>query len=157
MKLSENFTLHEFCRSQTATRLGISNHLPADLLANAKITMQMMERIRAFLGKQAGREVPIHITSGYRCLPLNRALGSRDTSDHVQALGVDWEAPRFGSPVEICEALAPMVEVLQIGQLINEYPDRDGWVHTSARQPTKLINRVITITGRGVSVGIMKD
>lgn len=116
----------------------------------------MLQRIRGFLSKQAGREVPIRITSGYRCITLNRSIGSGDGSDHVQALAADWEAPAFGSPTEICEALAPMVSSLQIGQLILEFPDRDGWVHTSARLPTKMINRVITITGRGTSVGIMK-
>lgn len=156
MNLSENFTLDEFCQSETATRRGILNHLPVDLLANAKSTAAMLERIRAFLSKQAGREIPIIVTSGYRCPPLNRALGSSDTSDHVQALAADWRAPRFGTPTQVCEALAPMVQSLQIGQLINEYPDRTGWVHTSVRLPTKLINRVITITGRGVSVGIAR-
>lgn len=156
MNLSENFTLHEFCRSNDAVRWNIRNNLPAELLANAKLTAQMLQRIRAFLSKQAGRDVPMQITSGYRCLVLNRALRSGDNSDHVQALAADWEAPAFGSPTEICEALAPMVGALQIGQLINEFPDRDGWVHTSARLPTKLINRVITITGRGTSVGILR-
>lgn len=156
MNLSENFTLHEFCRSGTATRLGIVNHLPADLLPNAKRTAQMLQRIRAFLSKRAGRDVPMRITSGYRCLPLNRAIRSGDTSDHVQALAADWEAPTFGSPTEICEALMPMVGALEIGQLINERPDADGWVHTGVRLPVKMINRVITITGRGTSVGILR-
>lgn len=156
MNLSENFTLQEFCRSETAVRRGIPNNLPVDLLDNAKATAQMLQRIRGFLSKQAGRDVPIRITSGYRCITLNRTLGSGDGSDHVQALAADWEAPAFGSPTEICEALAPMVSSLQIGQLILEFPDRDGWVHTSARLPTKMINRIITITARGTSVGILR-
>lgn len=156
MNLSENFTLQEFCRSETAVRRGIPNNLPVDLLANAKSTAQMLQRIRAFLSKQAGRDVPMQITSGYRCITLNRALGSKDTSDHVQALAADWEAPAFGSPTDICLALQPMVGALQIGQLINEFPDRDGWVHTSVRLPAKMIDRVITITARGTSVGILR-
>lgn len=156
MNLSDNFTLHEFCRSETAVRRGIPNNLPVDLLSNAKATAQMLQRIRTYLSKLAGREIPMRITSGYRCITLNRSLGSSDTSDHVQALAADWEAPAFGSPTDICEALAPMVGALQIGQLINEYPDRDGWVHTSVRLPNKLINRVITITARGTSVGILR-
>jgi hypothetical protein len=156
MNLSTNFTLQEFCRSETAVRRNIPNNLPVDLLANAKKTAQMLQRIRVFLSKQAGRDVPMRITSGYRCIVLNRAIGSSDTSDHVQALAADWEAPTFGSPTDICLALQPMVGALEIGQLINEFPDRDGWVHTSVRMPSKMINRVITITGRGVSVGILK-
>ena len=156
MNLSPHFTLAEFCRSETAVRRNISNNLPADLLHNAKATAQMLENIRAHLSKLAGREVPMSISSGYRCIALNRAIGSGDTSDHTQARAADWEAPAFGSPTDICEALAPMVGALGIGQLINEYPDRDGWVHTSTRMPTKAINRIITITGRGVSVGVLK-
>jgi len=156
MNLSPHFTLAEFCRSETAVRRGISNNLPADLLHNAKGTAAMLEGIRAHLSKLAGRDVSMHISSGYRCIALNRAIGSGDGSDHVQALAADWEAPAFGSPTDICEALAPMVGQLRIGQLINEYPDRDGWVHTSTRMPVKAINRIITITGRGVSVGVLK-
>lgn len=156
MTLSEHFTLAEFCRSETAVRRNIPNNLPADLLHAAKASAAMMESIRAHLCKLAGRDIAINVSSGYRCIMLNRAIGSSDRSDHVQAAAWDWEAPTFGSPTRICEALAPMVGVLGIGQLINEYPDRDGWVHTSTRLPAKVVNRVITITGRGTSVGILE-
>lgn len=156
MNLSPHFTLAEFCRSETAVRRNIPNNLPADLLHNAKATAAMLEKIRAHLSQQAGKDIPMHLTSGYRGIALNRKLGSSDTSAHVLAQAADWEAPAFGSPTEICEALAPMVGVLGIGQLINEYPDRDGWVHTSTAMPAKLINRIITITGRGTSVGVLK-
>ena len=156
MNLSPHFTLAEFCRSETAVRRNISNNLPADLLHAAKGTAAMLERIRAHLSSLAGRDVPMRITSGYRCITLNRAIGSSDGSDHVQAWAADWEAPAFGSPTDVCEALAPMVGALGIGQVINEYPDRDGWVHTSTRMPAKAINRIITITGRGTSVGVLR-
>jgi len=156
MNLSAHFTLAEFCRSETAVRRNIPNLLPADLLHNAKGAATMLEGIRAHLCKLAGRDVPMRITSGFRCIALNRAIGSSDTSDHVEARAADWEAPAFGSPTDICEALAPMVGQLGIGQLICEYPDRDGWVHTSTRMPAKAINRIITITGRGTSVGVLR-
>lgn len=156
MQLSTHFSVREFCRSANAARRGISNDLPPELLPAARATAEMLERIRTHLGQLAGREVPIILSSGYRCLAVNRAAGSSDTSDHIRALSADWEAPSFGSPTEICEVLAPLVGVLEIGQLINEYPDRDGWVHTSRRLPDKAINRIITITARGPSVGILK-
>ena len=156
MNLSEHFTLAEFCRSESAVRRNIINNLPADLVHAAKATAAMMEGIRAHLSKLAGKDVSIRVSSGYRCITLNRAIGSSDTSDHVLAAAMDWEAPSFGSPTAICKALAPMVGILGIGQLINEYPDRDGWVHTSTRVPSKVVNRVITITGHGTSVGILE-
>lgn len=156
MNLTSHITLEEFCRSDTATRRGIPNDLPAELQAQARGLAEMLERIRAHLSGKAGRDVPILISSGYRCITLNRAIGSSDTSDHVRACAADWTAPAFGSPTAICEELAPLVGVLGIGQLINEYPDRHGWVHTSTRVPDKAINRIISITGRGTSVGIVR-
>ena len=155
MQLSPHFSLAEFTRSEKATRSGISNVLPAELLMAAASTAVMLEKIRQFLGELAGHEIPITVTSGYRCIALNRALGSSDSSDHVRAAAVDWLAPAFGTPTEICTALAPVASLLGIGQLINEYPDRASWVHTSTREPDRSINRIITITGRGTHVGIL--
>jgi hypothetical protein len=94
------------------------------------------------------------VTSGYRSIELNRSLGSKDSSDHVRALAADWEAPAFGSPTVVCRALLPVVEELQIGQLIDEYPDRDGWIHTGVNLPSKALNRILTITRGGLSVGL---
>jgi uncharacterized protein YcbK (DUF882 family) len=153
MKITEHFSLAEFERSQAASRAGISNRVPTELLPNARRTLEMMQRIRDYLSTLAGRDVPIHLTSGYRCLVVNRMIGSRDTSDHVQALSCDWEAPSFGEPDVIAAVLAPQVGALGIGQLILEYPP-DGWVHTSAKLPAKAVDRVITITRDGVFAGI---
>ena len=157
MKLTKNFTLSEFTRSMTAARLGIDN-TPKDhqVITALRITAEMLERIRAFLSERAGKEVPIHITSGYRCLELNTALRSSTTSDHVRGMAADWEAPAFGSPYKICAALSHFVDDLGIGQLINEFPDRDGWVHTGVPIPKNPINRIITIRADGTHVGIIR-
>ena len=157
MKLTPNFTLAEFTRSMTAARLGIDN-TPTDhqIITAIRVTAEMMERIRAFLSSRAGKDVPIRITSGYRCLRLNTALRSSTTSDHVRGMAADWEAPAFGSPYKCCAALAPHVDELGIGQLINEFPDRDGWVHTGVPIPKNPINRIITIRADGTHVGIIQ-
>lgn len=155
MNLSPHFTLAEFCRSDTADRLGIDNDLPASLLPAAKVTAAMLERIRDHLSAKAGKPVPIIISSGYRNPATNKAVGSGPTSDHLDAAAADWKAPAFGTPTEVCRELAPLVGVLGIGQIINEFPSPNGgWVHTSTRVPTKAINRIITITRRGVTVGV---
>lgn len=156
MNLSEHFTLAEFTASETAARRGIGNDLPMELLANAKRAAEMLERIRAFLCRQAGRDVPILPTSGFRCLALNRALGSKDDSDHPKGLAWDWTAPSFGRPSEIARLLAPRVDELGIGQLINEFPSASGgWVHTGVSTPLLAVNRVITITSAGTRPGIV--
>jgi len=111
----------------------------------------MLERIRLHLSSLAKREIPIIITSGYRCQQLNTAIGSRPTSDHVQGFAVDFKAPAFGTPLDICKALESVMHVLDIGQLILEY---DSWVHVSVKSPLKDINRVLTISRAGTVPGI---
>ena len=152
--LSQHFSLAEFIASETATRRAIDNSLPVDLEPAAHETARMLERIRDYLKHLSGRDIPMQITSGYRCLALNRAIGSSDTSDHVLACAADFRAPAFGTPTRIAEALASQVSLLGIGQLINEYPDRSGWVHVSTRPTVKAVNRIITITGAGTTPGI---
>lgn len=153
MNLTPHFTVEEFTASDVAERRTIDNSLPATLLLEAQRTCEMMERIRARLARLTGQEVPIVITSGYRCLELNRAIGSADSSDHVRALAVDFKAGRFGSAFQISKLLAPLVGELEIGQLIHEY---GSWVHVSTRRPDKQLNRIITISRRGTEVGIVE-
>lgn len=151
-----HFNLAEFVRSDVAARKGIDNTLPEDLEPSAQNTLEMMERIRAKLSALAGRDVPISISSGYRSPAVNLAVGSSSTSDHPKACAVDWTAPSFGTPTEICRALAPLVSELGIGQLINEFPGA-GWVHTSTRLPERSINRIITINHAGTRPGIWES
>ena len=153
MQLSENFSLAEFCASDTASRCNIDNGLPLNLVANAYKTAAMLEQIRSHLSSLAGRTVPVHITSGYRCLELNRRVGSRDTSDHMQAMAADFHAPAFGTPLEVCRALAPVISVLGIGAIIYEHT----WTHVSAVVPDKVINRILTVQGRNYVPGIVES
>jgi uncharacterized protein YcbK (DUF882 family) len=113
----------------------------------------MLERIRAYLVSDSGKNIPIIITSGYRCPQLNRAIGSSDTSDHRKALAADFRAPAYGTPLQVCKALAPVVSVLGIGQLILEF---NSWVHVSTRPSDKIINRIITISKAGTQAGIVE-
>ncbi len=157
--MTEHFSIAEFVASDIAKARGINNAIPADLVPQAKATLVMMERIRAELCRIDGRDVPIHISSGYRCPALNWAVrkpsagtGTDPTGDHPRAAAVDWRAPVFGSPLQICRVLAPLVGVLGIGQLIFE----KTWVHVSTRVPDKTFNRVITkLADGGFAVGIV--
>ena len=152
MRLTPQFTLEEFTESDQAARIQIDNALPAQYANNAMLTAQLMERIRGYLGERAGREVPITVTSGYRCPALNAAAGGSERSDHMRMMAVDFRATAYGTPREICKALTPAVRELQIGQLILEY---GSWVHVSIALADKAVNRVITRTAGGYSVGIV--
>lgn len=122
MKLSEHFTVEEFEYSATAIRLGIANKIPNELLDAARM---LCEEILEPLHRQLA--MPIQIDSGYRCLALNRAIGSKDNSQHIKAEAADIKVKGM-MPTEICDA----IELLELpfDQLIEEYGP-GGWCHVS--------------------------
>lgn len=125
MMLSPHFSLAEFTVSDTAARKGIDNDPPIEVLAAMKRTATGLEAVRVRLGG-----APIIATSGYRCLALNRAIGSKDTSQHIKGEAVDFIAPRFGTPTEIAAALRD--SGIEYDQLILEFAGTGrGWVHCS--------------------------
>ncbi|WP_294912372.1 D-Ala-D-Ala carboxypeptidase family metallohydrolase [uncultured Gilliamella sp.] len=117
MQLTEHFTLDEFTRSTTASRLKIDNSAPDDLMPNVKLTAIKLELVRKALGK------PIIITSGYRCPALNARVGGVSTSAHTKGLAVDFKSS-FGTPKEICQRLIDAG--VQFDKLIQEH---NQWVH----------------------------
>ena len=132
MNLSPHFPLAEFTRSGEAARRGIVNDPPMELLPALKRTALGMEAVRIRLGG-----MPIVVSSGYRCLALNRALDSKDTSQHLKGEAVDFICPRFGSPANIVATLKD--SDVNYDQLILEFArNGGGWVHisfaTSARR-----------------------
>lgn len=148
MKLTPHFTLAELCASTTAKRLGLDNTPPPGLLPRLVFTAEMLERIRSTLG------VPVIVTSAYRGLDVNRAVGGVTSSDHTQGYAADFVAPAFGSPYKIAKTLAPLLDTLGVGQLILEGVKGKQWLHVSTRAPAKVANRVITITDAGTQLGI---
>lgn len=121
MYLSTNFTLDEFTNSQQAVRANIDNSPTAEILEQLYRTAYDMELVRKELG-----EKPILISSAYRCIELNRLVGSKDTSQHVRGQAVDFTCPAFGTPKEIVERL--LGSALDFDQLIWEF---GRWVHIS--------------------------
>ena len=120
MKLTEHFDLEEFTDSQTADRVGIDNTPPPEAIeAMRALCTHVLEPLRAALG-------PVSISSGYRCLALNRAIRSKDSSQHVRGEAADISVKGL--------TLAEVFNWLQAGggfdQLIREFPPR-GWVHVS--------------------------
>lgn len=148
MNLTPHFTLAELMASTKARQLGINNTPPQELVPRLVRTAEMLERIRTTLG------VPVTVTSGYRCNALNRAVGGVTSSDHTQGHAADIVAPGYGTPYQVAKGLAPLIDVLGIGQLILEGVGGKSWVHVSTHAPERAVNRVITITGAGAQVGI---
>ena len=117
MKLTEHFTLEEFTRSTTATRLKIDNHVPDELMVNIYLTANKLESVRDALAH------PIIISSGYRCPALNNQVGGSQTSAHTKGLAVDFHCA-YGNPKQICQRL--IMAGVEFDKIIQEF---NQWVH----------------------------
>ncbi len=124
------FDLSEYTRSETATRLGIKNIPDAEQIENLKA---WHKKIREPLEYKLG--VPLFITSGYRCLELNRALKSSDNSQHIKGEAVDFIVKGY-TPTDLWEYILQKTK-LPYDQLILEYPKNNGWVHCSYRPASR--------------------
>jgi hypothetical protein len=120
MQLSKNFKLNEFTASQTATRKGIDNTPAAPIIERLRMLANTLEQVRTLLGDNS-----IRISSGYRCLALNRAIGSGDSSAHVQGYAIDFTCPNFGTPKEVANKIAQ--SDIKYDQIIYE----GTWIHLS--------------------------
>lgn len=149
MKLSTHFTLAELTASAKAKSLGLDNTPAPELLPRMIMLAEMLERIRSTVN------APVIVTSGYRSPAVNRAVGGVTSSDHTQGHAADIAAPGFGTPEQLARLLAPLVSTLGIGQLILEGIRGKRWVHVSTHSPERAVNRVLTITDAGISVGIV--
>lgn len=152
-RLSANFTLEELCKSQTAARKGIDN-MP-DEAADAQIIenlIRVCERVLQPVRDHFG--VPFTPSSGYRSLALNRAIGSKDTSQHVKGEAVDFEVPGTAN----AELATWITENLEYDQVILEFytpgKPESGWVHCSI---TGGANRrmALTINSEGTQQGLV--
>lgn len=152
MQLTPHFSIKEFTYSETALRHKLDNSIPADKMADAVLTAQMMERIRAHLSAKAGKDISIRINSAWRSPEVNTAVGSGRTSDHLKMAAVDFTADGFGDAYAICKALVPVLDQLGVGQIIFEH----SWTHVSRLKPIKTINRVITVQGGDYVPGIQR-
>ena len=140
--LSEHFTLDEATLSQTASRLGIDNSHPSpEIITTASRTAVKMEKVRIILG------APISINSWIRCPDLNAAIGSKPTSQHILGEAVDFIAPHFGSPTDICKCLIDNRIMVGFDQLILEHT----WVHISWASTPNAVQRgqVLSLLSNG--------
>tara|TARA_R110000787_G_scaffold145896_1_gene259652 strand:+ start:53 stop:508 length:456 start_codon:yes stop_codon:yes gene_type:complete len=126
MKLTENFSLNELTKSQTAERKGIDNTPSAEHQENLKrLCESILQRIRDHFGEV------VSVSSGYRSPELCVAIGSSTKSQHARGEAADFEI--FGvSNKELADWIN---ENLTYDQLILEYwkesDPNSGWIHCS--------------------------
>lgn len=128
MNLTANFTLEQITKSDTATRLGIDNSLPQDMIPYWTRGCQELEKILLL-------PVPsLSINSGYRSIELNNRIpGSSKTSQHTgrtnhrYCCAFDLESNAGNGKLFHAVRLSG----LEFDQLIWEYGDDENpaWVH----------------------------
>jgi uncharacterized protein YcbK (DUF882 family) len=101
MQLTKNFSLQEFLKSNTATRLNITEQFnpPQFVLDNIDNLAQQLQIARDYFGE------PMVFTSGYRCLKLNKAVGGVANSAHTTGSAVDIEFHSEAHAKKLIEAL----------------------------------------------------
>tara|TARA_R100000687_G_scaffold37724_1_gene30852 strand:- start:46 stop:504 length:459 start_codon:yes stop_codon:yes gene_type:complete len=126
MKLSDNFSLLELTKSQTAERKGINNTPEPHHQENLKsLCTHILQPVRDHF------ERVVSVSSGYRSEELCLAIGSKTTSQHAKGQAADFEIYGLSN-----QELAIWIhENLNYDQLILEYWKKEdpnsGWVHCS--------------------------
>lgn len=126
MQLSENFTLSELVKSETATRHGLDNTPNEEVIANLQnLVTYVLQPLRTAYGRS------IKINSGYRAPDVNAAVGGSRTSDHCRGMAADIEITGVPNG-DLAQYIA---QYFKFTQCILEFytpgiPD-SGWVHVS--------------------------
>jgi hypothetical protein len=126
MYLTENITLKELTKSESAARFGISNVPTDDIILNLlSLATNILQPVRDHY------DLPLIITSGYRSPELCVKIGSAITSQHTKGQAADFEIYGIAN-----KDLSDWIhENLNYDQLILEFwkPEEpnSGWVHCS--------------------------
>ena len=124
MKLSQHLDLSEVIRSESAKRNGISNMPIALHIENFKLLAEkVFEPVRLHFG------CPIHISSGYRSVELNKCIGGSLTSQHCTGEAIDIDMDNSTSGVTNKMVFDYIKDNLVYDQIINEFDY--SWVHVS--------------------------
>lgn len=121
------FTIEELSASTEARKMGIDNTPTTKAVANLTA---LVEAVLDPLRNRYGH--PIHVSSGYRCPRLNKAVGGSATSQHMTGEAADIYCT---NPKDNAIIFSLIYYLLPFDQLIwergnNEHP---AWVHVSYR------------------------
>ena len=141
MQLTNNFTLEELTKSETALRQNIDNTPTDDIVTNLRtLAEKVLQPVREHYGRG------VKVNSGFRSLAVNAAVGGvqgAKPSDHTRGMAADIEIPGLPNA-----ELAQWIEAnLEYTQVILEFytqgiPD-SGWVHVSY-DPSSLRKQSLT-------------
>lgn len=122
------FSIEELTDSKQARKMGIEN-IPTD---EARANLEaLVEKVLDPLREKYG--YPIHVSSGYRCPRLNKAMGGAFNSQHTTGEAADIYV---GRPKEMAELFSLIYYTLPYDQLIWERgtDESPAWIHVSYRE-----------------------
>ena len=132
-KLSKHFDLSEFIDSSEHPELVGANLCalrPRDMV-HLQTLVRLLEALRSFLKE------PIHINSGFRFAPLNKAVGGVPNSNHTQGLAADIS---FGSVETLNRAYSYLSRLKSLSpKKVNELIKYRTFIHVSVH-PCELVD-----------------
>lgn len=151
LQLSEHFTLQDLCYSSTASKLGINNTPPSDIIEKLRyLAINGLEPIYKQFGK-------LTINSGYRGTALNVAVGGASTSQHCKGEAADIEVlgvNNYDLAVWIRDNLEFDQLILEFATNLSSDPN-SGWVHLSLKSANNR-HQLLTIDSSGTKSGLLK-
>lgn len=140
MQLTNNFSLAEMVKSETALRHDMDNTPgEAEIAALRLLCEKILQPVREHYGKG------VKVNSGFRHPDVNAKVGGSKTSDHCKGQAADIEIPGVAN----ADLAIWIMDNLEYTQLILEFytpgvPD-SGWVHVSY-DPANLKKQNLTAT-----------
>lgn len=122
------FTIKELSASDTARRMGIDNTPTREAAANLTALVDaVLDPLRERYG------YPVHVSSGYRCPRLNKAVGGADMSQHEEGEAADIYVVKAK---EMAMLFSLIYYLLPYDQLIWERGNDEApaWIHVSYRE-----------------------
>jgi hypothetical protein len=138
MQLTNNFSLTEMVKSETALRHNMDNTPGEAEIANLKVLCEkVLQPVRDHYG------TGVKVNSGFRHPDVNAAVGGSKTSDHCKGQAADIEIPGVAN----ADLAVWIMENLDYTQLILEFYTPgvldSGWVHVSY-DPANLKKQALT-------------
>lgn len=161
MKLTKNFSLKEFLKSGTATRMGLEDQFdpPETVVKNLQaLCDNVLQPLRDHL------KASIRVGSGYRSPDLNKAIGGAKNSQHCKGEAADIDLIISGVE-ENGKLLTTIISLTKKGiitfdQCISEFGSvqNPSWIHISFSKVSnrKQVLRAEKVNGRTVYTDLTK-
>jgi hypothetical protein len=115
LHISRFFTWGEAIHSATAARRGIDNTPDEATMARIIMTARHLDDVRLALS------APVLVNSWYRSPALNKAIGSKPSSQHILGEAVDFRAP------------VRRISEADLLVMLEEWAEADRTLHSSQR------------------------